>query len=231
MVNSFVAGLIYERFFRGLSFDEGSRKYRFSTVTVTDSLLTKLVEDCDCMGHVVYKEDILEFLDCTLSVRPDTEEWTFLPLELVSVGEVICIRGLSDCGSTEFRLIKMSGSHWLVCKRETSQNWRQVGLVEIPEKTDLTCDSTLMVGSMMVRPSFIGIERPSSYHRLLDGIVLSPAYAETTPVRIIGMYNELLDMHRTGLLCRNMEHVINLTSGNGVSTFGLRTILDYLCID
>lgn len=232
MVNNFVASVIYQKCFRGLKFNSGTRKYSFEISFAADDI-PDIIFHCDRAGHVVYEQEIGQFLDQTIGYSPIFEEWRRLPLDSVVNGECISLRGLNSSNERyEIEIIKLTASHYLALEKDLShQNlFRTLGIIDIPESYELETDRKLETLAFSIKPDLIRIELPSLFHRIIDRIVLNMEYVSNGPGNILKLYNELIDRHLKHSIASEMESTMDLISQYGVSTFVLRKLLDYICL-
>lgn len=236
-VNNQVAAQICKRYFRGISYNESSRKYFFSLNTLSKSEVDEFVREMCCNGNSISASEVFNFIDQTVGSTPVSEEWSAINTNLIVPGEVLYLAGKDVDGKfLQFRLLKMNRDYYLCWTTQENPQTKikeenNIGILALPVDLDIKKHSPIELRDIRFNVTIIKFEHPSRFHRLIDTFMLDIAYIENSPVNLLPLYNELKAFHDRRQVASNFGYILEKVSENGISTYCLRKILNYICID
>jgi len=236
-VSKTVASLICKKYFRGFSYDENSRKYSFTLNSLSTNQLSEFVRDLCRSGNPITTSEVLSFINQTVVSTSVDEEWSAIYANLLLPGEVILIGGYGiNRMFREFFLMKMNSVLyicWSNGQRGDSNGFAQYkhGFVEFEQNFEFKIHSEIELAGIHFKVSMIKIQHPGNFHRLIDSFMLGPAYLENPSSNLMPFYHGLEAMHFNHSIGNNFELILNQTSEQGMSTYCLRKLLNYICMD
>lgn len=216
--------LIFEKCFGSFYFDDKVSRYSYQIKHLTQDEVNNLAIQIEKDGSQVNDSEIWNFINQARNYRPSVESLSYLPISLMQPGEVLELT-LADNVSKSVKLMKMNDEKMLLWCMQGNSSFIPSNVIDASTERVFNCHDTFLDFG---RVSSLNLLHPGYYHRTIDYCLLSSSYYDKGPENLMPLYNCLVNMHYNNEITGNFDDVINLTSENGISTFVLRQMLDFI---